>query len=197
MFTNVVVRTAPQPPPSRKPAPHDLDSDDTTFFGHAIPQPAPRSTRPASGSTSRRSSIPVPISTTRASFTLPSRLGPPSAHSLLPSPDIVSSSSYRRTRTPSLVPGGSSDESSSDGVSPPSPSPSRRSFNFRAPSPARFRDLVPSESASSSPEKNAHGLPVPSDGSPKSPGYGASPKKRAMGPENIISMPGVASDDGE
>ncbi|SCV66886.1 BQ2448_5532 [Microbotryum intermedium] len=67
-------------------------------------------------------------------------------------------------------------------------SPSNRSTrSFRSPSPARFRDLLPSETASSSPVKSERGLPLPAhrglDVWVTSP-----PKKRAMGPEQVIVM---------
>ncbi|GAA5838012.1 hypothetical protein JCM11251_006823 [Rhodosporidiobolus azoricus] len=62
---------------------------------------------------------------------------------------------------------------------------------FRSPSPARFRDLLPSATAQSSPDRNERGLPLPLDASPIS-ARGTrekySPKKRAMGPEQVIVM---------
>ncbi|GAA5912028.1 uncharacterized protein JCM6883_007084 [Sporobolomyces salmoneus] len=78
-------------------------------------------------------------------------------------------------------------------VSPTSSSsdePSSPARSFRSPSPARFRDLLPSGTASS-PEKNEKGLPVPStEGSPRSIRSKESPTRRraALGPENIICM---------
>lgn len=60
--------------------------------------------------------------------------------------------------------------------------------SFRSPSPARFRDLLPSQPAGSSPEKNERGLPMPQEASPKSVRSRDSPKKRAMGPEQVILM---------
>ncbi|KDE02764.1 hypothetical protein MVLG_06710 [Microbotryum lychnidis-dioicae p1A1 Lamole] len=63
----------------------------------------------------------------------------------------------------------------------------RSALSFRSPSPARFRDLLPSETASSSPVKSERGLPLPAHrglevliASP--------PKKQAMGPEQVIVM---------
>lgn len=109
------------------------------------------------------------------------RVDPPSALSFLPPVEIHATSSNYTSHQALNSPSDSS--GNEDIYSPPSPSPKRRSF--RAPSPARFRDFFASESASSSPEKNARGLPQPSDGSPRSV-YGESPKKRAMGPEQII-----------
>ncbi|GAA5948333.1 hypothetical protein JCM3765_001375 [Sporobolomyces pararoseus] len=69
------------------------------------------------------------------------------------------------------------------------PSPAR---SFRSPSPARFRDLIPSGTASS-PDKNERGLPKRAaregGGSPKSVDSRGSPRRRAaLGPEQIICM---------
>jgi hypothetical protein len=65
------------------------------------------------------------------------------------------------------------------------PSPAR---SFRSPSPARWRALLPSASAGSSPEKNERGLPQPLDASPRNSQTHGSPRKLAMGPENVICM---------
>ncbi|GAA6063061.1 hypothetical protein JCM10212_003006 [Sporobolomyces blumeae] len=73
---------------------------------------------------------------------------------------------------------------SSDEEGPRSISPSR---SFRSPSPARFRDLLPSGTASS-PDRNERGLPIANDASPRSDKSAGSPKKCAMGPEQIICM---------
>ncbi|KAL8283921.1 hypothetical protein RQP46_005353 [Phenoliferia psychrophenolica] len=127
---------------------------------------------------SKRASIPAPPATTL----LP-------AAELRPRPLPPLSLILRPT---SLTPTTASDSSSSSedtSRTPPSPSPlsndHRRSF--RSPSPARFRDLLPSPCASSSPDKTPAGLPAPSV-SPKSVVARVSPKKLAMGPEQIIEM---------
>ncbi|GAA6023908.1 hypothetical protein JCM11491_002690 [Sporobolomyces phaffii] len=69
------------------------------------------------------------------------------------------------------------------------PSTTSSAGPFRSPSPARFRDLLPSSSASS-PEKNENGLPMPLGASPASARSGGSPIRRrvALGPEQIICM---------
>ncbi|BGP19356.1 hypothetical protein JCM10213_003437 [Rhodosporidiobolus nylandii] len=78
-------------------------------------------------------------------------------------------------------------DSSSSGFTSDS-APRRAPSPFRSPSPARFRDLLPSATAQSSPERNERGLPVPLEQSPRSLRSGESPKKRAMGPEQVIVM---------
>ncbi|GAA6021266.1 hypothetical protein JCM10207_002596 [Rhodosporidiobolus poonsookiae] len=84
--------------------------------------------------------------------------------------------------------------SSSGGFTSSSDDSPRPTSMFRSPSPARFRDLLPSETAQSSPERNERGLPMPKgetvEGSPRSVRSGErdSPKKRAMGPEQVIVM---------
>lgn len=171
-------------------------SDDTTFYGHSIPEVTVRARAARS---TRRTSIPVPSNRFGSThligdpYPAPSgpvarpaplkRASPPATLSLLPALALRPTES---TYSANLDAGARSDSSGNEDLyAPPSPSPNRRSF--RAPSPARFRDFVESESASSSPEKNARGLPQPGDGSPRS-DFGASPKKRAMGPEQIIGM---------
>ncbi|SCZ95688.1 BZ3500_MvSof-1268-A1-R1_Chr8-1g09730 [Microbotryum saponariae] len=71
----------------------------------------------------------------------------------------------------------------------------RSARSFRSPSPARFRDLLPSETASSSPVKSERGLPLPAhrglDVLIASP-----PKKRAMGPEQVIVMEHAPATEG-
>ena len=76
--------------------------------------------------------------------------------------------------------------SSSDNDDLRCPSPAR---SFRSPSPARFRDLLPSGTASS-PERNDQGLPMPvRQASPKSVSSKGSPRRRAaLGPEQVICM---------
>ncbi|KAK4047094.1 hypothetical protein OIV83_005657 [Microbotryomycetes sp. JL201] len=74
---------------------------------------------------------------------------------------------------------------------PKPPSPDTRDRTFEPHSPGRFRDLIASASACSSPEKTSSGLPLPNT-SPRSsyddPISEPSPKKRALGPEQIIGM---------
>ncbi|KAM0786974.1 hypothetical protein ACM66B_002392 [Microbotryomycetes sp. NB124-2] len=67
-----------------------------------------------------------------------------------------------------------------------------RKRSFQPPSPARFRDLIATAPACSSPEKTASGLPLPHT-PPRSSCDGSSagepsPKKRALGPEQVIGM---------
>ncbi|GAA5886544.1 hypothetical protein JCM6882_001682 [Rhodosporidiobolus microsporus] len=78
-----------------------------------------------------------------------------------------------------------------DSFSPSHAHAQRPASPFRSPSPARFRDLLPSATAQSSPERNERGLPMPFEASPVSERgerRGESPKKRAMGPEQVIVM---------
>ncbi|KAK4702477.1 hypothetical protein P7C70_g3742, partial [Phenoliferia sp. Uapishka_3] len=188
-------------------APPALTRIDTTFFPRARPvhrraNLPPPNTRPLSligtiAATSNNAqnfpdAFPAPNSLpSRLPFKIKRPLPPPV---LLPpvelrsiSPRSPKTEKVIENRPQSLTLGCLSVTSSSDDDpmrTPPSPSPSRGSF--RSPSPARFRDLLPSPSASSSPEKTSNGLPAPNV-SPKS-SKGGSPKKLAMGPEQIISM---------
>ncbi|KAM0751245.1 hypothetical protein T439DRAFT_347790 [Meredithblackwellia eburnea MCA 4105] len=182
-----VVRKTNLPPPSTKPI-------------HLVPASELGGTAQILPSTGKPSLIPQNTSS-RLPFKRPA---PPPQPALLPPVQLqlaIPKSSFLGQRSLGVessngttgdgVPGTNNrDSTSSDGsehqqYTPPSPSPNRRSF--RSPSPARFRDLLPSPSASSSPEKNERGLPTPNV-SPKSAKKGDSPKKRAMGPEQIIEM---------
>ncbi|KAK4057346.1 hypothetical protein OIO90_001412 [Microbotryomycetes sp. JL221] len=66
--------------------------------------------------------------------------------------------------------------------------------SFEPASPGRFRDFIPSAPASSSPEKTSQGLPLPQSPQQRNSLYDRScndepsPKKRALGPEQVIGM---------
>ncbi|GAA5900397.1 hypothetical protein JCM8208_005350 [Rhodotorula glutinis] len=209
---------APAAAPARPPRPSkNLESsDDTTFYGHRIPavksraaaldalviQTSARRVRPKSSvpvAAKSRISPPPPVPTFVSGSVL-ARDGAvaanPFASSVLlpPAPIYPAKSCAHRRHSPdsfdltdsSLSPAeqtSASYLSSSDEDRCASPARS-----FRSPSPARFRDLLPSCPAGSSPEKNERGLPMPQEASPKSARREVSPKKRAMGPEQVILM---------
>ncbi|BGP50980.1 hypothetical protein JCM10450v2_006906 [Rhodotorula kratochvilovae] len=206
----------PARPP--RPSKNLESSDDTTFYGHRIPAvksraaaldalaiqtSAPR-VRPKTSIPVARARVPPPVSplelmpsTTYAPLGQSTSLGVRSGGALLPPAPIYPAHSFpnRRyspdsfdTSDSSLSPAGYSSPSgflSSSDEDDRCPSPAR---SFRSPSPARFRDLLPSLPAGSSPEKNERGLPVPQEASPKSASSRDSPRKRAMGPEQVILM---------
>ncbi|GAA5995655.1 uncharacterized protein JCM10292_005305 [Rhodotorula paludigena] len=202
--------SAPARPP--RPSKNPESSDDTTFYGHRIPavksraaaidarairstapRVRPKASAPVCGkplllaSMHQASSWPkaphesVAFATSSAAALLPAApIYPASAYLDRPSrPDSFDSSDSSLSpvehTSPSFL--SSSDEELRRCASP-----------FRSPSPARFRDLMPSLPAGSSPEKNERGLPVPQGDSPQSARSRDSPKKRAMGPEQIILM---------
>ena len=177
----------PRPNPSRKPS---LVRHESQFATFSAPGMAPRNLaaqfKVAGQAQASRSAAHHEPGSLRIPATATGALLPPAA--------------IRTSASDSLLRAGqrplsSSDESSygddRTDLTPPSPLANRGSW--RSPSPARFRDLLPSESAASSPDKNALDLPVPEcEGSPRpssdhsSPGGGG--RKRAMGPEQVIAM---------
>ncbi|GAA6052146.1 hypothetical protein JCM3770_001242 [Rhodotorula araucariae] len=213
-------------PPIRPPRPSESleSSDDTTFYGHRAP--AAKSRAAALETLAIRTSAPrvrprtsMPIVTARCPPLVPlGELAPSityaplgqtaapgvrSADELLPPVPIYQGQSVpnRRclpdpfdTSDSSLSPVAySSSGGFSSGDDERCPSPVR---SFRSPSPARFRDLLPSLPAGSSPEKNERGLPMPQESSPKSASSRDSPRKRAMGPEQVILMGDVKQRQG-
>lgn len=202
---------APARPP--RPSKNLESSDDTTFSGHRIPavksraaalealviQTSARRVRPKSSvpvAAKPRVSPPPPMPPFQARARDSAvDTGSCSANALLPPAPIYPAHSFSsRRHSPdsfdltdsSLSPADQTTASflsSSDDDRCASPARS-----FRSPSPARFRDLLPSVPAGSSPEKNERGLPMPQEASPKSLRREDSPKKRAMGPEQVILM---------
>ncbi|GAA5866225.1 hypothetical protein JCM8547_007209 [Rhodosporidiobolus lusitaniae] len=123
----------------------------------------------------------------------------PSSSLLPPAPIYPSHSLPSRRWTPESFEADPAVLSSDSSASPTSNYSHRPTSPFRSPSPARFRDLLPSATAQSSPERNERGLPMPLEkGSPRSPTgkMGDSPKKRAMGPEQVIVMEDVRIPEG-
>lgn len=170
-----------KPKPKPKPEFAVFQDPPKDVFPDPFPAPAPAAAVAAPPRLPfKRPSIPPTLSLLPAAQLRPR---PASTANARP---LSTTSTRASTRPQSLTLDVLTDSSSSSGAhTPPSPSPNRRSF--RSPSPARFRDLLPSPSASSSPEKTADGLPAPNV-SPKSEKRGGSPKKLAMGPEQIIEM---------
>ncbi|GAA5984510.1 hypothetical protein JCM11641_007006 [Rhodosporidiobolus odoratus] len=119
---------------------------------------------------------------------------PPAASSTLlpPAPIYPAYSLPSRRLSPDSSDEPSSPSDTGSGGFSSDSSPYQRALSpFRSPSPARFRDLLPSATAQSSPERNENGLPVPLEQSPRSSREGDSPKKQAMGPEQVIVMENV------
>ncbi|CDR35813.1 RHTO0S01e07668g1_1 [Rhodotorula toruloides] len=205
-------------PPARPPRPSkNLESsDDTTFYGHkiapvetraaaidafVIESSAPRVRAKASAPTTKRIPAASPVDELPPTIyqPLPNErlsIGQPFDSSLLPPVPIYPAHSFPPSRRYSPDFGDASDSSLSpaehSGSSGWSSSPSRRcpspARSFRTPSPARWRALLPSASAGSSPEKNERGLPQPLVLTPRIAKTLGSPRKLAMGPENVICM---------
>ncbi|BGP34707.1 hypothetical protein JCM10296v2_006529 [Rhodotorula toruloides] len=212
-------------PPARPPRPSkNLESsDDTTFYGHkiapvktraaaidafTIESSAPRVRAKASVPSAKRApAVPPSAEMPRTTYQLlpNDRLssGQPFGSSLLPPVPIYPAQSFPPSRRYSPDFGDASDSSLSpaehSGSSGWSSSPLRRcpspARSFRTPSPARWRALLPSASAGSSPEKDERGLPQPLPGlrqplvmTPRILKALGSPRKLAMGPENVICM---------
>ncbi|GAA5883158.1 hypothetical protein JCM16303_006118 [Sporobolomyces ruberrimus] len=212
------------PPRPRRPSRELVSSDDTTFYGHRVPNLVRVAEQiqdsgailPSSAPRVRaKASVPAnkyrpaqPSDLAQPTFeSIQPRLAPRSSTvtpfanlGLLPAAEIVPSTSLptrkltldtfekeqaRQAHGAQTLPRLLSYSPSTSDDAPSSPSRS-----FRSPSPARFRDLIPSGTASS-PEKNAKGLPVPLDDlNPKSVHSAESPTRRraALGPEQIICM---------
>ncbi|GAA5920811.1 hypothetical protein JCM3775_003962 [Rhodotorula graminis] len=205
---------APVRPP--RPSKNLESSDDTTFYGHRIPavksraaaldalviqssapRVRPKSSLPVAAKSRALPPPPMPSFLSGSVFPRGAAVKAnsyPSNVRLPPAPVSPDPSTSARRHSPdsfdltdsSLSPAdltSASYLSSSDEDRCASPARS-----FRSPSPARFRDLLPSAPAGSSPEKNERGLPMPQEASPTSARRQASPKKRAMGPEQVILM---------
>ncbi|BGP02805.1 Proteophosphoglycan ppg4 [Rhodotorula toruloides ATCC 204091] len=205
-------------PPARPPRPSKSfeSSDDTTFYGHkiapvktraaaidafVIESSAPRVRAKASVPSAKRAPVvppndELPRTTYQPLANERLSIGQPFDSSLLPPVPIYPAYSFPPSRRYSPDFGDVSDSSLSpaehSGSSGWSSSPSQRcpspARSFRSPSPARWRALLPSASAGSSPEKNERGLPQPLDASPRNSETLGSPRKLAMGPENVICM---------
>lgn len=131
-------------------------SDDSTFYGHSV-----RSLRPSTASFRARHGRPC-----HAAGSLDGASAAGGSAELLPALQLINK---KERRTGASL---SRSTTSSPGA-----------HSVRSPSPMLMRDRSQSTSASSSPVKNAGGLPMPGHGPKKAFDQNASPKKRALGPE--------------